>query len=117
MIILLLALQLVISAVYYITAPFDLRFLTVLFWLLNSLSVILLLINYRQLAGQLTPFLKVVRLTFTFSLLFAEVAINLTAEPYTADNLHGFISDVEVLFTGITLGVLWHKEITKSLKA
>lgn len=115
MIVVLLSLQLVISAVYYLTAPFDLKFLTVFFWLLNSLSVFLLLINYRQITDQLSPYLKALRLIFTFSLVLAEIVINLTAEPYTADNLHGFISDAEVLLTGITLGVLWHYEITKKL--
>ena len=59
--------------------------------------------------------LKKGRLVFTFSLVFLEIAINLSADSYAADNFHGLISDSEVLLTGITLGALWHYELTKKL--
>jgi hypothetical protein len=111
-----LPLQLVVSAIYYITAPFPLGLFVVLFWLLNALSVILLIKNRHGLSGQLSPGLKKLRLLFTVTLVILEIIINLISEPYAADNFHGFISDVEVLVTGITLGLLWHYELTQDSK-
>jgi len=108
-----LPLQLIVSAIYYITAPFHLGLFVVIFWLLNSLSVVFL-IKYRHgLSGQLTPRLKNLRLFFTLTLVILEIIINVISAPYAADNFHGFISDIEVLVTGITLGLLWHHEFTK----
>lgn len=111
-----LALQLTFSTIYYLTSPFNLNAAIVVFWLINTVSNLLLMYHYRQLHGELTPTLKKVRLAFTLSLIFAELVINLTANSYAADNFHGFISDTEVLITGITLGALWHFELTKNLK-
>jgi hypothetical protein len=116
MIVVLLALQLVVSAVYYLSAPFHLTWPVVLFWLANSCSVLLLIKHHRELAGPFTQTLKQYRLLFTATLVISEIIINLVSDDYVADNLHGFISDTEVLLTGITLGVLWHYELTKSIK-
>ena len=116
MIQLLLATQAAVSALYYLTAPFHLSVLVILFWLANTVSILLLLKNYAGLVGQLTPNLKRYRLVFTLTLIISEVIINIASDSYQADNLHGFISDTEVLFTGMTLGVLWHYEITNKFK-
>jgi hypothetical protein len=113
---LILFIQLTFSAIYYLTAPFSLSALIVLFWLINSLSVILLLKSAHEIVGELNPSLKLYRLMFTASLLISEIVINIISDSYQADNIHGFISDIEVLFTGITLGVLWYYEITRKLK-
>ncbi len=114
MIRLLLVAQLIASAAYYLTAPFNLNAVIVFFWLANSAACVALIYYYRQLNGKLSPNLQKIRLAFTLTLICVELAINLSAHSYAADNFHGFISDSEVLFTGIALGVLWHWEITKS---
>lgn len=116
MVVVLLALQLVVSALYYLSAPFHLTWPVIVFWLANSASVILLLKHHRELAAQFTPILKRYRLLFTLSLVISEIIINIVADDYVADNLHGLISDTEVLLTGMTLGVLWHYELTQSVK-
>ena len=116
MIVVLLVLQLVVSALYYLTAPFHLTWLVVAFWLANSVSVVLLRKYHRELADQFNSSLKKYRLLFTITLIISEIIINLVSEDYVADNLHGFISDTEVLLTGMTLGVLWHYEFTKNIK-
>ena len=115
MIRLLLALQLIASAVYYLTSPFNLNAAIVFFWLINSASCALLILHYRQLYGDLSPKIKKIRLVFTLTLIFVEIAINATADSYAADNFHGFISDSEVLLTGMSIGALWHYELTKRL--
>ena len=69
--------------------------------------------NYRYLADELSPKLKRYRLAFTASLVISEILINFVSDAYDSDNFHTFISDSEVLVTGITVGVLWHYEITK----
>ena len=116
MIVVLLAVQLVVSAVYYLSAPFHLTWPVVLFWLANSMSVLLLIKHHRELAGQFNSTLKNYRLLFTITLVISEIIINLVSDDYVADSFHGFISDTEVLLTGMTLGVLWHYELTKNLK-
>ena len=116
MIQLLLGIQAAISALYYLTAPFPLSVPVIVFWLLNTFSILLLLKNYSGLVGQLSPNLKRYRLVFTATLIISEIIINVTAENYQVDNLHGLVSDTEVLFTGMTLGVLWHYEITNKFK-
>ena len=116
MIVVLLALQLVVSALYYLSAPFHLTWPVVVFWLTNSVSVLLLIKHHRELAGQFSLILKKYRLLFTVTLVISEILINLISDDYVTDNLHGFISDTEVLLTGITLGVLWHYELTKNIK-
>ena len=116
MIQLLLGTQAAVSALYYLTAPFHLSVLVILFWLANTASILLLLKNHAGLAGIFPPNLKRYRLIFTITLIISEVIINISSDPYQADNLHGFISDTEVLFTGMTLGVLWHYEITNKFK-
>jgi hypothetical protein len=113
---LLLAIQIVVSALYYLTAPFHLSVLVILFWITNTGSVLLLLKNHAGLVGEFTPNLKRYRLIFTISLIISEIIINITSDAYQSDNLHGFISDTEVLFTGITLGVLWHYEIINNFR-
>jgi len=113
---LLLGIQAAISTLYYLTAPFPLSAPVILFWLLNTFSVLLLLKNYNGITGQLSPNLKRYRLVFTATLFISEIFINITSENYQVDNLHGLISDTEVLVTGITLGVLWHYEITNKFK-
>ena len=116
LIVVLLALQLVVSALYYLSAPFHLTWTVVVFWLANSLSVVFLIKHHRELAGQFNSTLKKYRLLFTVTLIVSEIIINLVSDNYVADNFHGFISDTEVLLTGMTLGVLWHYEITKNIK-
>ena len=106
----------IVSAIYYLSAPFHLSALVILFWLANTISVVLLLRNHIHLSGELSPALKIYRLVFTITLIASEIIINLISESYQADNFHGFISDNEVLLTGITLGVLWHYELTKRFK-
>jgi hypothetical protein len=113
---LLLGIQGAVSALYYLTAPFPLSTLVIIFWLLNTVSVLLLLKNYAALVGQLPPSLKRYRLLFTATLIISEIIINITSENYQVDNLHGLISDTEVLFSGMTLGVLWYYEITSKFK-
>jgi hypothetical protein len=113
---LLLVTQAAISALYYLTAPFPLSAPVIVFWLLNTFSVVLLLKNSDELVGQLTPNLKRYRLLFTATLIISEIIINIISDNYQVDNLGGFISDTEVLFTGMTLGVLWHYEITSKFK-
>jgi hypothetical protein len=113
---LLLSLQAAVSMLYYLTAPFSLSPLIVLFWLVNTLSILLLLKNHAGLVGQLAPDLKRYRFVFTVTLIISEIIINILSDTYQTDNLDGFISDTEVLFTGMTLGVLWHYEITSKLK-
>ena len=95
------------------SAPFHLNALIIFFWLANSTSCLLLLKNHRQLFDELSPKIKQYRLAFTVSLVISEILINFASDSYESDNFHTFISDTEVLFTGITVGVLWHYEITK----
>ena len=114
MIRLLLVAQFIASAAYYLTAPFNLNVVIVFFWLTNSAACAALIYYYRQLNGKLSPNLQKIRLVFTLTLICVELAINLSAQSYAADNFHGFISDSEVLLTGMSLGVLWYWEITKS---
>lgn len=116
MIIYLLLLQLLVSTLYYVSAPFVLTPFIFFFWGLNAASVIVLLKNSASLNHVLTPKLKLVRYVFTGTLICLEIVINITSDSYVADNLHGFISDMEVLVTGITLGVLWYKELTAQSK-
>ena len=65
------------------------------------------------MADELSPQLKRYRLAFTVSLVISEILINFVSDSYESDNFYTFISDSEVLLTGITVGVLWHYEITK----
>ncbi|WP_269844382.1 hypothetical protein [Polynucleobacter sphagniphilus] len=39
----------------------------------------------------------------------------MNSDSYAADNFHGLVSDMEVLVTGMTLGVLWYQELTAKL--
>ena len=104
--------QISISALYYITAPFSLNFFIYLFWGINFISAVYLLVNSTKLAIPLINPLKRVRLIFTVTLILLELVINLNSNSYAADNFHGLVSDSEVLITGITLGVLWFHSIT-----
>jgi hypothetical protein len=113
---LLLATQAAVSAVYYLTAPFHLSVLVIFFWLTNTASILLLLKNHAGLIGEFSPNIKRYRFVFTVTLIISEVLINIASDSYQADNLHGLISDTEVLFTGMTLGVLWHYEIANKFK-
>lgn len=101
------------SALYYLTAPFHLSALIIFLWLVNSFSCLLLLRNHRYLSDELSPHLKHYRLAFTVTLVISEILINFISDSYASDNLHTFLSDSEVLLTGITVGVLWHYEMTK----
>lgn len=111
----LLSLQILISTLYYLSAPFNLTFLIYLFWSINFCSVIYLLVNANKLYAPLLPALKRVRLVFTATLVLLEITINLNSNSYAADNFHGLVSDAEVLITGIILGVLWFHTITASI--
>jgi hypothetical protein len=111
----LLILQISISAIYYISAPFSLTFFIYFFWGVNFVSAFYLLINSSKLAIPLINPLKRVRLIFTATLILLELVINLNSNSYAADNFHGLVSDSEVLVTGITLGVLWFHSITAPL--
>jgi len=112
----LLSLQILVSTLYYLSAPFNLTFFIYLFWAINLGSVIYLLINASKLYAPLLPPLKRARLVFTVTLALLEITINLNSNSYAADNFHGLVSDTEVLITGIILGVLWFHTITASIK-
>ena len=111
----LLPLQLLISAIYYVSAPFVLTPLILSFWLINAVCVVYLIIHAKQLVGQMGTGFKRARLTFTASLILLELTINMNSDSYAADNFHGLVSDMEVLVTGMTLGVLWYQELTAKL--
>ena len=112
----LLSLQILVSTLYYLSAPFNLTFFIYLFWSINFCSVIYLLINANKLHAPLLQTLKKARLIFTASVVFLELAINLNSNSYAADNFHGLVSDAEVLITGIILGILWFHNITAPIK-
>ena len=112
----LLFLQILVSTLYYLSAPFNLTFFIYLFWSINFCAVIYLLINANKLYAPLLQPLKRARLVFTATLVLLEITINLNTNSYAADNFHGLVSDVEVLITGIILGVLWFHNITAPIK-
>jgi len=111
----LLPLQLLISAIYYVSAPFVLTPLILFFWLINAVCVVYLIIHAKQLVGQMGTGFKRARLIFTVTLILLELTINMNSDSYAADNFHGLVSDMEVLVTGMMLGVLWYKELTTKL--
>jgi hypothetical protein len=113
--ILLLPLQFLVSAFYYVNAPFILTPLILFLWVLNAACVIYLLIHANQLVGEMSADFKRARLAFTATLILLELTINMNSDSYAADRFHGLASDIEVLVTGITLGVLWYKELTTPL--
>ena len=108
----LLSLQILVSTLYYLSAPFNLTFFIYLFWAINLSSVVYLLINVNKLYAPLLPPLKRARLVFTVTLALLEITINLNSNSYAADNFHGLVNDAEVLITGMLLGVLWFHKIT-----
>jgi len=108
----LLLLQILISTLYYLSAPFNLTFFIYLFWTINLCSVVYLLINANELYAPLLNNLKRARLIFTATVMLLELVINLNSNSYAADNFHGLVSDAEVLITGMVLGVLWFHNIT-----
>jgi len=105
-------LQLLVSALYYITAPFTLTPLILFFWFANSLCVLYFIRNGELPTAELSANFKRARLVFTATLVLLELTININSDSYAADNFHGLVSDMEVLITGITLGVLWFQELT-----
>lgn len=113
--IILLPLQLLISAIYYVSAPFVLTPLILFFWLVNAACVIYLIAHAKDLVGEMGTGFKRARLIFTVTLILLELTINMNSDSYAADNFHGLVSDMEVLITGITLGVLWYQELTAKL--
>ena len=112
----LLFLQILVSTLYYLSAPFNLTFFIYLFWSINFCAVIYLLINANKLYAPLLQPLKRARLVFTATLVLLEITINLNTNSYAADNFHGLVSDLEVLITGVILGVLWFHNITAPIK-
>ena len=106
---LLIVLQAVAAAVYYMTAPFS---LTPSIWLMLAINTSALAWLWATCPHPARQSYKHARLIFTITLFLLEAVISMTDSPISTTELQGLANDAEVLITGILLGVLWHDLFT-----
>ncbi|SNX29175.1 hypothetical protein SAMN06295945_1540 [Polynucleobacter meluiroseus] len=108
----LIFLQILFSAAYYITSPFEMNWSL---WAALALNFIALgyLFKHHQIAHELLHRrIRIARIVFTLTIFLLELLILFTPNPVSPDEgIFGLINDGEVLITGILLGVLWRKEL------
>ena len=103
---LLILLQALTAAVYYITAPFG---LTLWIWLALTINIGALALLWITCPHPARKSYRHARLIFTVTLFLLEAVIAMTDSPISTTELQGLANDAEVLTTGILLGVLWHE--------
>ena len=106
---LLIVLQAVAAATYYMTAPFALN---ASIWLMLGINAGALLWLWVTCPHPARQSYKHARTIFTITLLLLEAVIGMTDSPISTTELQGLANDAEVLITGILLGVLWHNLFT-----
>ena len=106
---LLIVLQAVAAATYYMTAPFALNASIWLMLGINAGALLWLWVTCQHPARQSY---KHARIIFTITLFLLEAVIGMTDSPISTTELQGLANDAEVLITGILLGVLWHDLFT-----
>lgn len=104
----LIVLQALSALAYYITAPFS---LTLWIWLTLAINTAALIFLWQACHDTTSAAFRSARWGFTLSVILLELVIGLTDSPISTTELQGVINDVEVLTTGILLGVLWHDRL------
>ena len=107
---LLIVLQALAAAVYYMTAPFS---LTSSIWLMLAINVGALAWLWGTCPHPARKSYQHARIIFTITLFLLEAVIGMTDTPVSQTELQGLANDAEVLVTGILLGVLWHDLFTR----
>ena len=110
---LLMLLQALSAVGYYLSAPFPITTLIAAALLVNSLALVWLWISCASSADRDTSQYRWARWVFTGTLFLLELVIGMTDSPVSMTEIQGLFNDVEVLFTGILLGVLWHEELLR----
>lgn len=105
----LIVLQALAAAIYYMTAPFALN---LSIWLMLTINVGALAWLWVTCPHPTRQSYKHARIIFTITLFLLEGVIGLTDTPVSQTELQGLANDAEVLVTGILLGVLWHHLFT-----
>jgi hypothetical protein len=113
---LLIGLQASLTALYFVTAPFQ---MSDSLWIILSLNLFALAYLYKRYQVTHNPrsrHHRYARLAFTVTLIALEFFIFFSPNPVSPDGVLGLINDAEVLVTGILLGILWRHEILNHSK-
>ena len=113
---LLIGLQALLTALYFVTAPFE---MSDSLWIVLTFNLLALAYLYKLKPATHNPHsrnYRYARLAFTATLIILEFFIFFSPNPVSPDGVLGLINDAEVLVTGILLGILWRHEILSHWK-